>query len=184
MFITNETKLFEFFYLVDTFKVSTDRIEEMFNSISSLPIPGQFNKSFNSLKFKQLIDLQSKINDYNDLIKVTFETVYDINIETVYKMCAFDAIRVSLFARDELERISKLFQAIEYKPSSDEIKAGIKKISSGFFGTVDWYARRMGITNHDEVVELQWTTIYQCLKIDFDNNLFEKNYRKIMENKK
>lgn len=180
MTANRHTTLLEFILYLDTFKVEVSKIDSLLAGLENYPLPDIFNKSFNDLKFKQLIDLQTKIRDFNDLIFVSFDVVLDLKKEDIINLSAFDCLRFALYAKDELNRITKLFKNIEYKPTADEIKAGIKNISHGFFGTIDWYARRMGITDHDEVTELQWVRIYECLKIDSENNRFERRYRQVI----
>ncbi len=96
---------------------------------------------------------------------------------------AVDCLRFVWQVKTELEKITKLFNAIQHKPTAEEVQAGVDKLSHGFFGTADWYARRMGITDHEEVFQTNWMRIYQAMKIDFDNNQFERNYRRIIEQK-
>jgi hypothetical protein len=81
----------------------------------------------------------------------------------------------------EMERIGKLFQSLGVEHSSDEVAAGIDKLEFGTFGIVDWYAKRMGIIDHEEVFNTPWARIFQCMKIDHENNEFEKRYRQILE---
>ncbi|MFR9166361.1 MAG: hypothetical protein ACLVKO_09180 [Dysgonomonas sp.] len=184
MKIDKRTTLEKFVYYVDVFGVTEKQFEGYLDQIKDYPLPEHLKVSFNDLKFRQLIELQNRVATFLDLIFVPFEVVHGLPKEKVLKMSAFDCLAFALYSKDELERITKLFKAIEYKPTSEEQQAGINTISHGFFGTIDWYARRMGITDHDEVVELNWMRIYQCLKIDFDNNKFEKNYRKVITQKK
>jgi hypothetical protein len=83
--------------------------------------------------------------------------------------------------QSEMERIGKLFQALNTDKTSDEINAGIDRLNFGAFGLVDWYAQRMGIVDHEEVFNTPWARIYQCAKIDHEQGEFEKRYRKIIE---
>lgn len=180
MKINRYTSLAEFVFYLDVFNVDDKKIDQLFEQLKTYPLPELFKKSFNDLKFKQLIDLQERIKTFDDLIFISFEVVHDLKREDIINLSAFDCLKFAFYAKDELERITKLFSDIEYKPTAEEEKAGIKNISHGFFGTIDWYARRMGISDHDEVVELNWGRIYQCLKIDSENNRFEKRYRQII----
>lgn len=181
MQIDKNTTLADFIMYTDILKIDEQAIDNLFERLKSYPLCDMLKISFNKLKFRQLIDLQTKIKTVNDMIFVPLEVVHDLKQNDVLQLSAFDCLRFALHSKDELERITNLFKTIEYKPTSDEVKAGINTMSHGFFGTVDWYARRMGITNHDEVVELKWTRIYKCLEIDFYNNKFERNYRKVIE---
>ncbi len=187
MIVNKHTTLLEFLFYLDTFNVSEDKIEVFLSDMKNYHLPEIFtptdkngNKGFNILKFRQLIDLQEKIKTFNDLLFVSFDVIHGLKQEDIINLSAFDCLKFALYTKSELERITKLFKAIEYKPTSEEIKAGIGKINHGFFGTIDWYARRMGISDHDQVVELNWVRIYECLKIDFDNNRFEKRYRQVV----
>lgn len=87
------------------------------------------------------------------------------------------------FVTAELERIGGLFKAIEHKPDADEIAAGIGDLDFGPFGLVDWYARRMGITNHDDVLSVPWLRVYQCMKMDSERDDFERRLRDVINNK-
>lgn len=181
MQIDKHTTLADFITYVDLLNIDSDTIDNLFERLKHYPLCDMLRISFNELKFKQLIDLQTKIETVNDMIFVPLEIVHDLKQEDVIQLSAFDCLRFALHTKDELERITKLFKTIEYKPTSNEVKAGINMISHGFFGTIDWYARRMGITDHDEVTDLKWVRIYKCLEIDFYNNKFERNYRKVLE---
>ena len=46
------------------------------------------------------------------------------------------------------------------------------------FGILDWYAKRMGITNHDEVLTVPWLRIYKCMDMD---NKVEQYQRRLNE---
>lgn len=83
----------------------------------------------------------------------------------------------------ELERIGGLFKAIEHQPDEDEIAAGVNELEFGPFGLVDWYARRMGITNHDDVLSVPWLRVYQCMKMDADRDAYERRLRDVINAK-
>lgn len=88
------------------------------------------------------------------------------------------------FVKSELERIAKLFAEIEYKPSIDEKKAGIDKLNFGLFGTIDWWAKRMGITDHEEAEKTKWIRIYKCMKNDNATAEYQRRFSNILMNKK
>lgn len=183
MKITKNTTLSEFNLYVDAFNLSDEHINMILDKIKEFPLPESLNISFNELTFSQLIDLQSGIKNFNGLIFIPLKVIHGLPEAKIMQMSVYNCLRFALYTKDELERITKLFKEIEYKPSPEEQKAGIDKINNGFFGTIDWYAKRMGIADHDEVVKLSWVRIYKCMKIDFDNNKFERNYRKVIETK-
>lgn len=88
------------------------------------------------------------------------------------------------WATSEVKRISALFQAIAIPPKADELRAGADNLNFGVFGTLDWYALRMGITNHDEVAKVPWVVIYQCQKNDNQKYLYQERLMDIKSNKK
>lgn len=180
MIIDRHTSFFELIFYKELIDVDS-QIMHLFDILKDYPVPEEYNMSLNELKFKQLNDLQSRIKTFDDLIFVSFEVIYELNKESVLQLSAFDCIRFGIFIKDELDRITNLFKAIEYKPSNEEMQAGISNLNHGFMGTIDWYARRMGYKDHDEVTELKWVRIYKCLKIDHDNNKFNRDYRKVIE---
>lgn len=75
----------------------------------------------------------------------------------------------------EMERVNTLFSSVGRKLSNEELRAGFGKSNAGGFGLIDWYARRMGITNHEEAELTPWPRVYKCLAIDAEHD--EKNRR-------
>ena len=60
----------------------------------------------------------------------------------------------------------------------------MEKLDFGSFGVLDWYARRMGITNQNEVREVAWVRIFQCMKNDAIKNEYERRLAKQYKPKK
>jgi hypothetical protein len=82
----------------------------------------------------------------------------------------------------EQERIAGLFQSLSREPEAAEIMAGIDKMNFGMFGLADWYARRMGINNHDDAFNTPWVRIWQCRKNDIEENEYQKRLQKARTN--
>jgi hypothetical protein len=133
--------------------------------------------------FGMLTRLQQAPTD-NDYIKTCCKLVsvlLGVDERIVASRRAFDVLGCVNMIQSEMERIGKLFQALNTDKSSDEINAGIDRLNFGAFGLVDWYAQRMGIVDHEEVFNTPWARIYQCAKIDHEQGEFEKRYREIIE---
>ena len=79
----------------------------------------------------------------------------------------------------QIKSINKLFEGISHKPTAKEKQAGIEKLQFGLFGMLDWYAKRMGITDHDEVLNVPWMRIYKCMEMDNLVQQYEKRYNEI-----
>ena len=47
------------------------------------------------------------------------------------------------------------------------------------FGLVDWYAKRMGIQNHDEVMDVCWMRVYKCMDMDTKTQEFNRRLAEI-----
>lgn len=89
------------------------------------------------------------------------------------------------FVTKELEKINKLFSDIKHTYSKEEEAAGIHDLDFGSFGVLDWYARRMGISNQNDVRDVAWVRIYQCMKNDNMQSEFERRlHKQYMNNNK
>ena len=49
----------------------------------------------------------------------------------------------------------------------------------GLFGMLDWYAVRMGISDHDQVLKVPWLRIYKCMDMDNKRRAYEKRLQKV-----
>jgi hypothetical protein len=188
MKIDKNTPFADFVFYADLFRLAENQVGQFFKklekkrlpaSIAGSPVPGDLN----DLTFGQLIQLQS-VSKAEDMLFIPMQILLNIKKKDILKLKAFDVIRFMLFTKKELIRIGKLFADIRYRPNADEINAGINNINNGLFGTIDWYARRMGITNHEEVEKIPWLRIYKCLEMDNKQALYEKRLREIISKKK
>lgn len=82
----------------------------------------------------------------------------------------------------EQNHIAGLFQSLSHEPDAAEVMAGIESLNFGMFGLADWYARRMGISDHDEAFNTPWLRIWQCRKNDHDEAEYQKRLQKIRTN--
>lgn len=102
-----------------------------------------------------------------------------------HKLLRLQAVEVILFVAwvmGEVEKINRLFSKLQVKRTDDEIKAGFDKIDSGAFGLIDWYAKRMGIHDHEDAQKVSWLIVYQCMKIDHDYFICQRKLMEIQKN--
>ena len=159
-------------------------------SLVLIPPPKKFNKrdvpdTLQMVTFGTLTQLQQAA-DSNDYLKTCCKLVAvltGVDERVVASRRAYDVLGIVNMIQSEMERIGKLFQSLQGDHTSDEVAAGIERLEFGAFGIVDWYAKRMGIIDHEEVFATPWARIYQCMKIDHEQGEFEKRYRKIIENR-
>ena len=81
----------------------------------------------------------------------------------------------------EQERIAALFASLHREPTAAEVMAGVEKLNFGMFGLADWYARRMGISNHDDAFNTPWIRIWQCRKNDQAENEYRERHMKVQQ---
>lgn len=131
--------------------------------------------TLNTLTYGQLDDLRdvgmrkNEIKVVTGLCKVLFGEELNVFDEDVNKVFGFVN-----FCTSELKRINTLFSQIKVEHTSEEKAAGVETLDFGSFGILDWYARRMGITNQNEVRSVAWVRIYQCMKNDHLQQMFER----------
>ena len=163
---------------------------ESIQSLVLIPPPRTFGKvavpqDLQMVSFGLLTRLQNapKDNDYLKTCCALVSVLTGMPSARVASRPAIEVLGIVNMVQSEMERIGKLFQALNTEKSSEEIGAGIERLNFGAFGIVDWYAKRMGIIDHEDVFETPWARIYQCMKIDYEQGEFEKRYRKIIENR-
>ena len=156
--------------------------EEMMNFLQQVERPdyiGDYEvpSSLNTLTYGQLTDIRTAI-DCEDPIAELLHIVIGADYPQIYQFNAVDVFGVANFCKREIERINKIFSSIKVHYSSNEIAAGVKDLDFGPFGVLDWYAKRMGITNQNEVRDIAWVRIYNCMKNDAEQNNYERRLRK------
>ena len=83
------------------------------------------------------------------------------------------------FCNSEVKRINTLFSSIQADYEPEEKMAGIEKLKFGSFGVLDWYSRRMGISDQNAVRDIPWIRIYQCMKNDNEQSRYERRLREV-----
>ena len=138
------------------------------------PVP----QNLNTITYGQLDDL-SRAAQSADPAARCIEVIMGLTSEQIYSLNIWDVYGFINFCTKELERINKLFLSIHTVHTSEEKSAGVDQLKFGTFGVVDWYARRMGITNQDEVYDVAWVRIFTCMKNDNMQNQYERRLRDI-----
>ena len=146
--------------------------------IGTLTVPDNLNL----ITYGQLLDLQ-RISTERDLFFLPAKILIDINetdlLEADYKV----VIGFVNFVLSELTRIGNLFASCHMEPTPEERQAGCEELNSGAFGVIDWYARRMNIQDHDDVLKLGWLRIYNAMKLDKETAEYQRRLQKIYQNK-
>lgn len=135
-------------------------------------------ENLNQLTIGQLIEL-SEVGDTNESLYRVTETVMGMQREETDRARAVDVVRLVGWVFGEVEKINKLFNKTKTNYTQRERQAGVEKLQFGLFGMLDWYARRMGIENHDDVLGVPWMRIYKCLDMDTKQSQYERRLNEI-----
>lgn len=133
--------------------------------------------NLNLISYGELDDL-SRMGKDGDPACRCLEILLEVDPVDVYRENVVKVFGFLNFVCREVKRINNLFSGIRVSVSSEELAAGIESLDFGTFGVVDWYAQRMGITNHDEVFEVPWIRIYTCMKNDNEKSEYESRLNK------
>lgn len=136
------------------------------------------------LTFEGLVRLWS-IRSTTELFRLTASVVIGMPAPAVMLLPLFPTLPMLgavNMVRRELQKIQQAFDSISEikKPTRQELEAGCQDLKHGVFGIADWYAQRMGITDHDEAFRTKWTRIYQCLRNDAETAEYRRRLNKIM----
>lgn len=132
----------------------------------------------NALTMQQLITL-SQVSDSNESMYAVCECVLNATRTDIARAPAAEVVRFVGWVFAEVERINALFGKVESKPTAQEQRAGVSTLNFGLFGLIDWYARRMGISDHDEVMHTPWLRLYKCLDMDVKRQAYDRKLQKI-----
>lgn len=134
----------------------------------------------NGLTMGQLMELQG-IASVSDCLFVPPHSILRMEREEVLATSVEEIFGLANWASGEVKRITKLFESTSVPPTPEEKKAGIERLAFGIFGLLDYYALRMGITNHAEVERVPWLRVYKCMAMDAEKMQFERRLRKIYQ---
>lgn len=137
-------------------------------------------ESFNDLTIGQVLELSSLTED--DAVTGVCRVVLDMTSQEVMKARAVEVVRFVGWALAELEKINDLFKAAQIEPTPEERRAGVQALDFGLFGMIDWYAVRMGIHDHDEVLGVNWMRVYKCVDMDNKKAMFQRKLQEVINN--
>ncbi len=128
----------------------------------------------NDMTLGQMVEMSMCKNGVQMFYKVC-NVMLGLEPKQVDNCKAVEVVRFTGWMIGQIETINKLFDKAKSKPTDEEVKAGISRLKFGIFGVIDWYACRMGITDHEEVTKVPWLRVYKCM--DMDNQVKEFNKR-------
>ena len=153
--------------------------------LAQLPKPERFCGRYmpddlNGLTMGQLAEIISC--DKDDMVK-TLCIITGATMDEIIKEPYERVVGLLNFATAEIRRIGDMFKQLDNGYTKEELEAGVEDLNFGIFGTIDWYARRMGITDHDAVMKIRWIRIWQCAMNDGMKLKYERKYNEIITRK-
>ena len=161
--------------------------EEQYSAIKNLPRPvsvcgKETPKNLNMISYGQLDDLHDNSAGLLAIVNCC-KVILGVSEEDIMKESAERVLWFVYFCNKEVERINKLFEAIKPHFDSEEKQAGVDRLKFGSFGILDWYARRMRITDQNEVRNVPWIRIYKCMKNDNELREYDRRLREVYKRK-
>lgn len=138
--------------------------------------------SLNDLTMGKLMQLQSITNE-QEVLFVPCEVLLDLSKSEVEHLPGMAVLGFVQWVAKEVERINKLFASTNVPPTQEEKQAGAESLNFGPFGLIDYYAQRMGITDHGEVDNVPWVRVFKCLDMDAKKVRFEMRLRNVIAKK-
>jgi len=195
--IKTTTTYLELLRYVSTFKLGEDQLEAVFERAKETAVPDWMRTDWNALEFGKLCALQ-RITTASDMMlqapiivladaklsgKAKAKNEAKLNKKLMTARCLGPLAFIS-DAKAQMERIAKLFKKIEYKPTSEEHQAGIDSVEGSMHNLADWYARRMAIADINDVYMTPWVIIYRALKIDRQNEQFQRRLNHVLNKRR
>lgn len=152
--------------------------------LEKLPKPATVGRvktpaTLNDLSMGELMQLQG-IRTGKDFIIIPCRVLLGMDERMVMNTDASELFGFAYWVAREVERINKLFASASVPPTPEEKKAGYDRLNFGLFGLVDYYALRMGITDHEAVERVPWVRVYKCMDMDARRMVIERRLRKIL----
>lgn len=139
--------------------------------------------TLNGLTYGQLADIQEHGKNIDGIMHAVLVVLPSVTAEQVQAERAAVVVGFVAWIGRELERINRLFAKIAPRYTPEQIAAGVNGLQFGTFGVLDWYAKRQGIADQNEVRAVPWVRIYQCMKNDAEVANYEQRLQKILTNK-
>lgn len=160
--------------------------DDQINALKDVACPARIGgkeapQDLNDLTLGQLIQLESTAAEKGVFAAIA-EVLLGKSAEWAAKAPALEMLGLRNMVVREQDRIAGLFASLTRDHTAAEVMAGVEKLNFGMFGLADWYARRMGISDHDEAFDTPWIRIWQCRKNDIEESDYRERLQRIQTN--
>ena len=180
----NGRRFLSFREYLTIFEATPDNVrQDQYEAMKSLKCPAYLcgrtaPENLNLISYGQLDDLHDTPEGVNAIVNCC-KVILGVDEPAIMAERADRILGFVAFCNKEVKRINKLFASISPDFEPEEKMAGIEKLRFGSFGILDWYSRRMGITDQDEVRRVPWVRIWQCMRNDNETGKYEKRLRAV-----
>lgn len=186
----NTTQLIELSFVFDvlTPECKKDVLERLGKTDKPKYLCGRdVPEDLSAITFGQYSDLcDAMTGEDNATIKPIYEfaeIILGISAKDLNLAPAVDVFGFGNWVCKEVEKITNMFNSIRSKHTSEEELAGINKLQFGVFGILDWYAKRMGINDQNEINDIKWVRIFTCMKNDNEEAEYQRRLQKVYMDK-
>lgn len=160
--------------------------DDQVNALKDVACPARIGgkeapQDLNDLTLGQLIQLESTAAEKGVFAAIA-EVLLGKSAEWAAKAPALEMLGLRNMVVREQDRIAGLFASLARDHTAAEVMAGVEKLNFGMFGLADWYARRMGISDHDAAFDTPWIRIWQCRKNDIEESDYRERLQRIQSN--
>lgn len=157
--------------------------EDIINGLKEIACPARIEgkealQDLNDITLGQLIQLKSIAAEKGIFVAIS-EVLLGKDEEWMMQAPAIEMLGLRNMVVAEQDRIAELFASLHREPDAAQVMAGIEKLNFGMFGLADWYAKRMGISDHDVAFNTPWVRIWQCRKNDLEEAEYNDRLAKI-----
>ena len=118
-------------------------------------------KDLNNMTMGTLVEVMGTTDEVKLLT-----AIYNVTERELSGEWAQNVIGAIRWTSEQMNVITDLFKSLEKDFTAEEVAAGLDKKKPDIFATIDWYAKRMGITDHDRVLKTPWIIIWKCALLD------------------
>ena len=160
--------------------------DDQLAALRDVPAPARIGltdapQDLNDLTLGQLIQLEA-IGAEKGVFAAIAVVLFDKDEAWAMRAPALPMLGLRNMVVKEQDRIAALFKSLAREPDAAEVMAGIETLNFGMFGLADWYARRMGIHDHDDAFNTPWLRVWQCRKNDIDEAEYQKRLQNVRTN--
>ena len=160
--------------------------DDQINALKEIACPDRVGhleapQDLNDITLGQLIELEAIAAEKGVFVAIA-KVLLGKDEAWAMKAPVFEMLGLRNMVVAEQNRIAALFASLTRDHTAAEIMAGIESLNFGMFGLADWYARRMGISDHDEAFNTPWLRIWQCRKNDIEESEYKERLQKIQHN--